>query len=826
MSSDLTFGRLVRARRRALDLTQQDLARRVGYSVVTIRKVESDERRPSRQLAERLASCLSVGPSEADSFTRLARADAADIDTSSLLGAAREAAAGPVSLPTPLTRLIGRQSEVAAVREALLEDNARLLTLVGAPGIGKSRLGIQVAALASEAFPDGVSYVPLAPISEPALVPLAIAKVLGVQEPAGRPLAEVLIDYLRDRRLLLVLDNFEHVIDAAPFIADLLTACPVPKVLATSRAPLHIRGERLFTVPPLATPGASYGLTADDAGRFPAIELFGERARAVDPDFRLTDANAADIASICANLDGLPLAIELVAARSRLLAPSGLVARLGHRLALLTDGPRDAPAHQQALRSTIDWSYALLDAGEQALFARLAVFIGGCSLQAAEEVVNAEGDLPLTVLDGLAALADKNLLGHETRADGERYFVSLKTIREYAEERLGERGEERAIRDRFVAFYLGLAEAANARLGGDEQQRWLDRLEAAQDNLQATLRWCVSQGDAAQGLRLVAALWTFWHIRSRQAEGDRWIRLVLALPGPHEERVHAQALFGAGWIAVDRGDHGQARAWFEDSLAIFRSLGDRHGVAKALHGVGMMAQADDNDADAAVLFAESLELYRAIDDDEGLAWSLDHLGNAALGLGDYARAAALFAESQGIFHRLGHAWGRAISLHHQGLAALARGELTVARAHFLEGMELFGELANSWGIATSLDHLGYVALGSHEHRQAEEYFTESLTLSRAEDDRGGLARSLVGLASVAVADRDMRRAAYLFGGADVLAAASGIRMDPVARSLKSRDAAAVQARLDEEGIAAAWEEGRRQGAASPRTVGPAESDLR
>jgi predicted ATPase/transcriptional regulator with XRE-family HTH domain len=798
MAEGVTFGRLLRARRRALDLTQEDLAHKVGYSVITIRKVESDERRPSRELVERLAASLNIPAEHSATFTALARSGPAEPDDDLLQRLSADlptpAGAGPPSnLPTPLTRLIGRAAEVESLTSLLVQKDARLVTLVGPPGIGKSRLAVEVAAALRTVFPAGVFYVPLAAIDDTDLVPSAIAKTVGIRETRGQAPLPALLDYLRDRRMLLVLDDFEHLLGAAAMIAEILTACPAPTMLATSRAPLHIRGERLFRVPPLAA----------DA----AVELFVERAREVHPEFALSDANAVDVAGICADLDGLPLAIELVAARTRLMTLQDLVARLNHRLTLLTEGPRDAPAHQQTLRSTIDWSYNLLTAAEQAFLARLAVFVGGFPLGAAEEVVHALGELPLTVLDGLAALTDQNLLGYGDRADGERHFQFLAMIREYALERLTERGEIEPARDAWAAYYLRLAETANSHMGGEDQQAWLDRLDAAQDNLRAAVDWYAGHGAVEPAMRMVAALWTFWHVRSRQAEGLRSIGQVLALSAAPADRTKALALFGAGWIALDQSDHAEAKAYFEESLAIFRELRDARGIADALHGVGILAQAANDDAGAAELFTESLAVNRELGDDLGIAWSLDHLGNAALGMGDYPRSQRLFEESMALFRGLGHDWGIAISLHHQGLAAWAAGDLAAAHELFADGLALFRKLANRWGVAASYEHLGYVAIGRLEYRQAVEYFNASLTASHAAGDRVAFARCLAGLASVAVGEDDHERAAHLFAGAEAMAEAGGIRMDPGARSIHLRDVAAVRARLDDPAIAAAWASG-------------------
>lgn len=715
------------------------------------------------------------------------------------------------NLPAPLTRLIGRDTEVDLVRDTVMQRSVRIVTLVGPPGIGKSRLSVEVAGELRAMFPDGVCFVAFAPVGDEALVVPTLATALGVREVAGTPLSDVLTDHLRDRRLLLLLDDCEHLLGAARLFAELLTACPELRILATSRAPLHIRGERLIPVPPLALPNARLDATAAAVARSAAVELFVERAAAVDPAFRLTDANAGDVAAICAGVDGLPLAIELVAARVALLSTAAILARLNHRLTLLTDGPRDLPERQQTLRRTIDWSYDLLEPAEQLLFARLAVFTGGFSLAAAEAVMDpdaAEAVMDpegaavrdgVTVLDGVAGLAEKNLLRQEVRADGERYADFFEMIREYALERLVASGEQERIRARHARYYLALA----------EQESDLDRLGVEHNNLRGALEWHIQRDDADAGLRLVAALWKFWHIRSHHTEASRWVTLVMQLAGDHDPAVRAHVLCGAGWIAVDRSDHVRAKACFDESLALFRSLGDPRGIAEALHGVGTMLHASGCNAEALALFEESLQLYRGLDDTEGIAWTLDHLGQSRLGLPDPTGAEALFDASRALFQRLGHAWGRAITLDHLGLADLAQGNHARAEERFSEALGLFDELANTWGIATSFEHLGHAALAAGDTTRSLDCFRRSLELNQAEADRAGIVRSLAGLASLAVVRRQAQRAARLFGALALLAESSWVSMNPVERAIHDRDLAVVHRDLDHEAMARAWALGAR-----------------
>jgi tetratricopeptide (TPR) repeat protein len=371
-----------------------------------------------------------------------------------------------------------------------------------------------------------------------------------------------------------------------------------------------------------------------------------------------------------------------------------------------------------------------------------------------------------------------------------------------------ERGEERLIRARHAAYYLGLAEEASRQLGGAEQEVALNRLDAAHNNLRAVLEWHAHSGDADAALRLVAALWKFWHIRSYQTEAGRWIALALGLAGRHDPAVRAYVLYGAGWIAVDRGDRDQARGWFDESLALFRSLHDRRGIAESLHGVGAMLQATGDSAEALALFEESLALYRELDDAEGIAWSLDHLGRSALGLRDHARARQLFESSRGIFCELGHRWGQAISLDHLGLADLALGHHMPARERFSAALCVFQELANSWGVASSFDHLGYVALATGDPDLANVYFGQSMELNVAEADRDGMVRSLAGLASLAVARGRLERAACLFGAFDGLAGAGGVHMEPVVADIYRRDLAELQRHLNPDAMARAWARGQ------------------
>lgn len=583
MDDDLTFGQWLQRRRKAFHLTQQDLGNLAICAAETIRKIEADMRQPSAELARLLADALQIPESEHLTFFRFARGDSTaspgllPMPTS---GVAPRPLHAPTNIPIPLTLLIGRQAEVEGIA-ALLERNAiRLVTLTGPGGVGKTRVAIAVASTLRDAFADGIVFVDLSPLTDHQLVLTAIAEALGVRETADEALTATVQAQLRERQVLLVLDNFERVPPASTVVAELLQGVARLKVLITSRIRLKLRGEREVVVEPLAVPRTA-AQTAAALTAYDAVRLFVERAQDVKADFVLTNANASAVAEICARLDGLPLAIELAAARVKVLSPDGLLQRLGSRLQVLTGGARDLPARQQTLRNTLDWSYSLLEPVEHVLFGRLAVFAGGCTLEAAEALSGRLDDLAGNVLDTVDALVAKSLLQRDEQVTGELRFRMLESVREFGLEQLHRRGEARSVQHQHATFFLTLAEAGAPTFTGDAPGPWLRSMSVEQDNLRAALTWLLACHEIEMGLRLIGALWP-WYWREAPREGLQWAEAFLnLLKGVEHTRTHARVLFAAGTLAWGQRQYHLARARIEKSIAIYREHGDRQSLAEA-----------------------------------------------------------------------------------------------------------------------------------------------------------------------------------------------------------------------------------------------------
>jgi predicted ATPase/class 3 adenylate cyclase len=676
----------------------------------------------------------------------------------------RSLAVNPHNLPARLTTFVGRAREIAEVDRRLTE--ARLLTVTGAGGSGKTRLCLEVAADRLEAYPDGVWLAELGALSDPALVSQAVASAFGVREEAGRPLVDTLVDHLRTRHALLVLDNCEHMIDACVSLVDrLLRGCPRVSVLASSREPLGVTGELAFRLPSLQVPGAGDVSSLERLLECDAVRLFADRAAAAKPDFAVTADNARVLADICRRLDGIPLALELAAARVRALSLNAIAHGLGERFRLLTGGSRAALPRHQTLRGSIDWSYGLLAEPEAMLFRRLAVFVGGWTLDAAEAVCGADRLDRGEILDLVVRLVDRSLVVPEERNGDARYRL-LETLRQYALEKLPA-GELEPIRDRHRDFYVALAESAERGLQGGDQAVWLERIEADHDNVRAALRLALDRDDRETALRLGAAVWPFWdtrgHLREardlldelvRQAEAGRSGLTAPAL------NAFARVLDGAAWMRARAGEYQGSLQHLEKSLTIWRELDDKPGIAWALNKLGDQRRRLGDRAAARRLAEESLDLFRALSDARGLAHTLINLAAVAHEDGDEDRALALCEESVTLFRTAGDKRGLCHALDNLGGALIRTGRHTDAALLYRESLQLAEALDDWHAIATALRSLGGVARVQRDHAAARGCYEDSIARFRVRNDLTCLARSLVGLSAVchAVGDHEEARA--------------------------------------------------------------------
>jgi predicted ATPase len=722
------------------------------------------------------------------------------------------------NLPAPRTSLVGREQEAAAASALLLRDDCFLLTFIGPGGAGKTRLALHVAEHLLDHFADGVFFVHLATITDPNLVIAAIGQTLHVRETVQ--------DYLHNKEMLLVLDNFEQVVAAAPQIADLLMACPKLKILATSRTPLRVRGEKELLVAPLALPDRRNLPPLESLAQYPAIALFVQRVLDVKPDFVLTNENAAAVVELCHRLDGLPLAIELAAARIKMLSPQALLARLTQRFDALAGGARDLPDRQQTLRSTIDWSYNLLDGQSKTLFRRLAVFAGSWTPEGVAEVCNFDNALGADVFDELEALVDIHLLKRVAEIDGEPRFGMLETIRAYGLEQLATSGEETLVRQHHAIYLIGLAEEAAPYLIGAQRDIWLNRLESHLDDIRYVLQWSnTPQGDAEAGLRLAGALNWFWYLLGYLREGREWLEKLLAHPAvsspanPGATPYRARARSGAGALAWAQGDYVTARTHLEASRELHQQLEDSRGLAYAMTFLGLVSLGQGELEAARALCTESASRLQALGDYWGEALALNWLGEITWALGDAATARIHYERSLTLFRQVGDPWGTAFPLHALAGMAWTQGDYAAAHTLFGESGALMRAVGDQWGYARSLTGSAAAALHQGNHSQARLLFEVTLSLWRELGHKAGVIRCLIGLAEIAVAEGQPARAAKLLGGADTFLQSLGIRsdgahitngflLDAVDRDEFRRGLANVRAQMDENQFKAAWQQGQ------------------
>jgi predicted ATPase/serine/threonine protein kinase len=753
------------------------------------------------------------------------------------------------NLPGQLTPFIGRKEEVRDLQQLLRRKDVRLLTLTGPGGTGKTRLSLQVAMNSLDAFADGVFCIELASISNPKLAVSATARTLGIKETGDTPLIESLKHSLRDKQMLLLFDNFEQVLVTAPFVSELLTACHKLKALVTTRAALRVQGEREFPVQPLALPRPSDPASPDALSTYAAVELFVKRAQAVKPYFALTAENARAVADICIRLDGLPLAIELAAARIKLLSPQAMLVRLEHRLKLLTGGARDLPDRQQTMRGAIAWGYDLLGEKQRVFFSRLAVFAGGFTLEAAEALLRNNDEQYVDVLDKVEALVDNSLLQQRDHADGEPRFNMLETIREYGLEQLDVSGEASLIRRQHAYYFLTLAERAELELSGTNQETWLAQLETEHDNLRAAMHWSKASKESEIGLRLAGALWRFWLVRGHLSEGrERLADILTAAENSGSTAALAKVLTGAGTLAHNQGDYTAARSWYEQSLTVWEEVGDKAGVAEALNNLGWVAWRQSDYVAARALSEKSLALHQELGDKKGVAHSLNNLGWVAHFQGDYAEARSFHERSLILRQELGDKRGIAFTLNSLGWAAYKQGDDEQAEKLLMkaigllrhvgdkqliafastvlsdvvqnqgdwqralalldESVAIFRQIGDKWGIAFSLRIRANVLREQGDYEQAESALRESLTLCEQTGERHGFIESLNGLAEIAIARDQPVRATQLYGAAETRRESIGVHLSPLEQSKYDHNLQSARAELGEALFAETWAKGK------------------
>ena len=798
-----SFGYWLRLKRKTLDLTREGLADRVGCSAATIRKIEAEERHPSAQIVERLAEIFNIPINERSVFMHFARGG--ELAKSITTTEPRD------NLPHPISNFIGREREIGEVKG--LMKLSRLVTLTGAGGCGKTRLAIEAAHKMLDLFPDGVWFVAFAPLSDSALVHQTIASALRVRESPGKPLIEMLCAYLYSKHLLLVFDNCEHLIAECAQVADtMLQACPQLRILATSREALGIGGEDQYHVPSLSLPLAAETTSPDQLGKSEAVRLFVNRVALVQPTFALTSENSSAIAQICQRLDGMPLAIELAAARARTLSVQQIAQRLDDRFHLLIGGSRTAEPRQQTLTAALDWSYALLSESERRVLLRLSIFADGATLEAAEAVCAGQGAEAGEVLDLLSRLADKSLVVVDRPDGGEVRYRLLETIRQYAHEKLEQSGEVKETRNRHLNYFVQWAENADPCLGGGEQILWLQRFEIEHDNLRAALEWSQAASETGElGLRLAAASGSFWGLHDHISEGRMRLATALANKGAQGQTLaRADALHRACLLAFYQSDYSVTRTLAEESLDISGKQGPagRLGVANALEMLAEVASETGDYSTAFKLYEKALLLYREVGNLGSIGATLKMLGWSAMRTGDYGQARLWLEEALVVCRQTG-------DLHQITSTLAGLGELATRTGHYKsadglleESLNICRRIGEKWNIAIVLGSLGWAALRRQDFGKMRELLRESLSIRRETGDRGGMAWCLEKLAEAASLQGGQQKAARIFGAASALRAPVGSVIDPADIPDHDRLVSELQTALGKEAFAVAWAEGK------------------
>ena len=838
MNERVSFGLWLKQRRKKLGLSQKELARVAHCSVVNITKIEAGERKPSKQIAWLLAQYFDVAPDERAAFVEFARIDWSEVQASTHAVASGDAPwrylhalrtlehlqRRPNNLPAQMTSFVGRDEAVSEITATLRQPLTRLVTIAGPPGIGKTRLSLQVVVEMLEEFRDGAHFVPLASISDAHMVAYAIAQTLKVRESGDLSTLENLKDYLRHRHTLLVLDNFEHILDAAPVVSELLSTAAGLKVIVTSREPLHIYGEHVAQVDPLALPAPDGEYSPEQLVRYGAIRLFSDRAMAVKPSFTLDNDNARTIIEICRHLDSLPLAIELAAARINNLPPDALLDRLGDRLETLVGGPHDLPVRQQTIRAAIDWSYDLLTPEEQTLFRQISVFAGSWTLAATQAVIADGTKLKTSVASRLDSLLAKNLLSHESAPAGEPRFAMLETIRAYAWEKLAE-SRDGNMQQRHAAYYLSVAEAASTQLTGAEQSDCLTRLELEHENFSRALNYATDQGDVETVLRMGLALWRFWELRGYPREGLRWLLRGLNAQADLPIVLLGSAYNAAGILAWKIGDYALAHNMHEQGLVLRRQVGDKLRVSGSLNNLGLVSHDLGEYEQARALFEESLQMCRELDDKADIASTLNNLAISTLAQGDPTSARALNEESLALWREMDDDYGIALSLNNLGEAARFDQDYATAQTLYEQTLNIYRELGYEQGMASVLHNLGHVARHQQELERATSLFRESLSLGRKLGEKRSIVECLAALAGVALSQGELRRSARLLAAANTILETVGAPLYAVDQVEYDRTLSAVRQQLRETEWDTAWAEGRAMTVEQAIIYALAEGDL-
>jgi predicted ATPase len=709
------------------------------------------------------------------------------------------------NLPNQLTIFIGRQGELATARQTLLRKDVSLVTFTGPGGTGKTRLSLEIANQLVGQFKDGVFFVQLADVTNADQVIARIAQQLEVRSAGSQPLFQNLKDYLRDKDILLLLDNFEQVVSAAPVVAELLAAAPALKMLVTSRILLNLRGEHELPILPLDTPDLTEPLS--QLAENESVQLFVARAQAAQSSFRLTEDNASAVSQICRRLDGLPLAIELAAARVKLLPPQAILARLTDRLKLLTGGAQDLPARQQTLRNTLDWSYSLLSSHEKSLYARLGIFVGGFTLEDAEAICVSDGNPD--ILEGISSLVNNSLIKQEELTDGQPRFRMLETIREYALERLAESEEMLELQKRHANHYIGIIlNGARYGLIGPESTAWLNRLEREHDNIQEALEWCTKTPAGRElALSVMDTLTWFWYRRGFFSEGRVWTDRLLVDSNNEPVAIRAAALQMSSRMAMWRGDLKNSVARATESLTIWQRLEDEQKIPMSLMETAVNLINVGNDREAHTLLKEAETLFRENNISYFQAITLVHLGNVSLGLGHPDEAREWLNRAHPIFREIGEPWGLSFVLNNLGEVARVQGDYERASEYYRESEALLRETGDKGDLARLVHTLGYIAQHKGDHDLAERQFRESLAMFRKLGNKRGIAECIAGLSSLRAKQGKLQAAAKMLAAAESLLSASGAAWWPADRVEIERTRETLQSGMQEPEFRAAWAAG-------------------